>query len=184
MLSAHAKVRRGNAALRRALTSPMKRCLCILGALLLMAACHAQPANQAQSAACIQALDALQTREATMRAEVIKPDAAWQTLRRRAAQACLGGTGDAPPPTRTLQAPIAIAPIGSPAPYPPYPQSTPRSGATGSPSPTPKPPSVVTSCDALGCWANDGTRLNRVGPAQLQGPRGLCTLQGTALQCP
>ena len=113
--------------------------------------------------------------------EITKPDAAWQNLRRRAAQTCLGGSGDMPPSTRTLQAPIVIPSMGSAAPYAPAPL---RRGATGGPSPTPKPPSVVTNCDALGCWANDGTRLNRVGPQQLQGPRGLCTLQGTSLQCP
>ena len=118
-----------------------------------------------------------------VKAAITKPDAAWQNLRRRAAQTCLGGSGEMPPSTRTMQAPIVIPSIGRSAPYSTAPL---RSGATGSPSPTPapKPPSVVTSCDALGCWANDGTRLNRVGPQQLQGPRGLCTLQGTSLQCP
>jgi hypothetical protein len=44
-------------------------------------------------------------------------------------------------------------------------------------------PYAITSCDAGGCWANDGSRLNRVGP-NLWGPRGVCTVQGTLLQCP
>ena len=159
----------------------MNHRLYTLSLLLAAAACPAQPADKPQSAACQQALEALQAREATMRAPAdgaAQPDAAWQTLRRRAAQACLGGTGDMPPPTRTLQAPISIAPLRSPAPY------APPAARGSNPSPATKPPSVVTGCDALGCWANDGTRLNRVGPTQLQGPRGLCTVQGTSLQCP
>jgi hypothetical protein len=44
-------------------------------------------------------------------------------------------------------------------------------------------PYAVTSCDPGGCWANDGSRLNRVG-TNLWGKRGVCTLQGTLLQCP
>ena len=159
-------------------------------ALLAGLACHAQPADTTQSTACQQALQALQTREAAMQAAAsafaspatTQADAGWKNLRRHAAQACLGGTGYMPPPARNSQAPIAIAlpPIGSTAPY----ASPSRSSATGSTIPVARPPSAVTSCDALGCWANDGTRLNRVGPQQLQGPRGLCTLLGSSLQCP
>jgi len=48
--------------------------------------------------------------------------------------------------------------------------------------PAPAPTSVL-SCDIGGCWANDGSRLNRVGPT-LWGPRGACTVLGTLLQCP
>ena len=44
-------------------------------------------------------------------------------------------------------------------------------------------PYAITSCDAGGCWANDGSRLNRLGP-NLWGPRGICTVQGSLLQCP
>ena len=44
-------------------------------------------------------------------------------------------------------------------------------------------PYAITSCDSGGCWANDGSRLNRVGP-NLWGPRGICTVQGSLVQCP
>ena len=46
-----------------------------------------------------------------------------------------------------------------------------------------EPPLTVTGCDASGCWASDGTRLQQAGP-QLLGPRGFCSVQGALLQCP
>jgi hypothetical protein len=51
------------------------------------------------------------------------------------------------------------------------------------PLPAPVLPKSITSCDALGCWASDGTRLQRVGP-NLLGPRGFCSAPGGVLQCP
>jgi len=36
---------------------------------------------------------------------------------------------------------------------------------------------------AVGCWASDGTRVDRFGP-NLGGRRGVCTLSGAVLQCP
>jgi hypothetical protein len=44
-------------------------------------------------------------------------------------------------------------------------------------------PYAITSCDPGGCWANDGSRLNRVGTTLL-GRQGVCILHGTLLQCP
>jgi len=42
---------------------------------------------------------------------------------------------------------------------------------------------TITGCDALGCWASDGTRLLKDGQ-NLIGPRGFCSRQGTVLICP
>jgi hypothetical protein len=50
------------------------------------------------------------------------------------------------------------------------------------PLPVQRPPAMVSSCDATGCWASDGTRLHRAGP-NLIGPRGLCTVSGKLVQC-
>ena len=43
--------------------------------------------------------------------------------------------------------------------------------------------SVITACDAGGCWDSDGARLQRSGP-NLMGPRGPCTPHGTLFNCP
>ena len=42
---------------------------------------------------------------------------------------------------------------------------------------------IITNCDALGCWASDGTRLQQQG-SNLLGPRGYYTWQGSVLNCP
>ena len=47
----------------------------------------------------------------------------------------------------------------------------------------PPPPVTILSCDAAGCQASDGTRLNRAGPV-LIGPRGACSVQGSVVVCP
>ena len=104
------------------------------------------------------------------------------TARRQAAAACLAGRADPPAlPQRLAQPAIAVPPVTEP--RPPVPSAM-RPG-TALPSPAlPVPgPTTVLSCDIGGCWANDGSRLNRVGPT-LWGPRGACTVQGTLLQCP
>jgi hypothetical protein len=104
-----------------------------------------------------------------------------KAAQQHAAIACLGGRADSPPPPgRFAQPPISVAPITGAPPAPPPP-------SPAGPVPTlPKkvePPTTVTACDALGCWASDGSRLQRVGP-HLLGPRGLCTTQGALLHCP
>ena len=45
-------------------------------------------------------------------------------------------------------------------------------------------PTVITTCDAAGCWTSDGRRLERVAPDMFVGPRGICSGQGVMLQCP
>lgn len=44
-------------------------------------------------------------------------------------------------------------------------------------------PTVVTTCDASGCWDSEGRRLNNAGPV-LMGPRGLCSGTGNTFNCP
>ena len=146
-------------------------------AFLLPSVCRAQPQHTPQSAACGQALEALQAHEST-RHGASAPDAQWQTLRRNAARTCLGGTGDAQPTgQRQLQAPISIT-------TPPTAGGRPAAmgGQPALSRPATRPLLSVTSCDALGCWASDGSRLTRLG-ADLVGPQGICTLQGTVLNC-
>jgi hypothetical protein len=171
---------------------PMYRCLFALSVALAGSAAVAQVVDTLKSADCHHALESLQAREAAVVAarqpdwqsdgrHQRAPDAQLETLRRDAARACLGGSGDAPPPShRFAQPPIVVPPIAGArlAPPPPLP--------IGPVGPSPKqvePPTVVMACDPGGCWASDGSRLNRVGP-YLLGPRGLCSVQGTLLHCP
>jgi hypothetical protein len=114
-------------------------------------------------------------------------DARLAPIRRQAARACLARRADPatlsserlvrPPPITTQ--PLAVAPASSPAPT-----AAPARAAPPAPPTVPAEKAyAITSCDAGGCWANDGSRLNRVGP-NLWGPRGICTVQGSLLQCP
>lgn len=133
-----------------------------------------------QTPACRQAMAALQAREDLVASQAHRrPDAGLETLRRQAARACLGAGADAAAPAqRRLQPPIAVAPVTGAAPV--LPRPTPAS------PPLPRPPAVpltVTGCDAAGCWASDGSRLQRLG-ADLLGPGGLCRVQGNLLHCP
>jgi hypothetical protein len=100
--------------------------------------------------------------------------------RRQAALACLGPSSGsrersgAPNPPQTVPPPVIgqrSAPPSPPAvaaPQPPL--AIPRAGA-------------ITVCDPAGCWDSEGRRLNQMGPL-LMGPRGPCTLNGGALNCP
>jgi hypothetical protein len=159
-----------------------------LGASMAMAA---EPIDPLKSPACEQALQRLQRQEAQAASapqahapdelRPLRPDFRVQALRREAARVCLGSRLDVqqpPPPQRQPLPPTSVAPVAPPVsvlltPQPPPPVATPRSAA----------PTVITTCDPTGCWASDGSRLNRLGP-NLLGPRGLCTVQGNLLQCP
>jgi len=120
------------------------------------------------------------------------PDAQLEASRRQAAIACLANRPDPEtrpqpqaPASRLAQPPLAVPPVTLAAP-----------SATTLPRPVPLTPIVpaspqagprpqfITSCDAGGCWANDGSRLNRVGPNLSAGSRGLCVQQGNLLSCP
>ena len=168
-----------------------------------IAAPPAAPANAAlgdplDSAECQRALAALNAEEAVV-AESSRAsggvtandrrliDARLAPMRRQAARACLARRADpttissaslARPAPVTTQ-PLAVTPASSPAPT----AATARA-APFVPFPAPaEKVYAITSCDPGGCWANDGSRLNRVGP-NLWGPRGICTVQGSLVQCP
>jgi hypothetical protein len=169
----------------------MQRHVCALTVALAASAAVAQEGNRLQSADCRNALDALQTQEAAAAAsprsssqiegrEGRSVPAGLKAVRHRAAIACLGGRADSPAPAgRLAQPPISVAPITyAPAAPPPRPAGP----ALALPKKV-EPPTVVTACDSAGCWASDGSRLQRVGP-NLLGPRGLCSVQGALLHCP
>lgn len=150
----------------------------------------AQSDDQAHSAACHRALEALQAQEAAAAAAASSPQdnprqraarTRLQALQREAATACLGG-GRAdrrtPPAGARGSSPLSVAPVTVPPP-----RVVPQGGLPAPALPTAAPLLTVTACDATGCLASDGTRLQWVGPSLL-GPRGMCTVQGTVLQCP
>lgn len=157
---------------------------------LVAGASLAQAADSTTALECRRALDGLQAHEEQAAAGrkstgLQHPSPADQTklaaMRKDAARICLGSTGD-PLPTgrRAYQPPISVSPIvTTPARQRQVPPSTPVGGSPRRGAPA----VVITSCDALGCWASDGTRLQRAGP-NLLGPSGFCTVQGTVLLCP
>jgi len=172
--------------------------LALLASNVVLAPAAAASGDPLESVECRRALAVVDSEEAAV-AEASRAsggvtandrrliDAKLAPARRRAASACLARQADAstlpaqrpvrPPPVAT--APMAVAPAARPAlaaalpPTAPLAPTIPRAGS----------PYAVTSCDAGGCWANDGSRLNRVG-ATLWGPRGACSVQGSMLQCP
>ena len=188
--------------MRRVAPAPRGRVVALLASIAALTsalaplAALAAPVDPLESSECQRALAALGSHEAAV-AEASGASAAVSAddrrriaaklapVRRQAARACLARSLDPPsssplarpPPIAT--APLVVSPASAPAPS--------RSTA-GPPPPAPRPapaerPYAITSCDPGGCWANDGTRLNRVGPS-LWGPRGVCTVQGSLVQCP
>lgn len=159
-------------------------------AAVLMAAAHGSAAADGSDAgdplhapACREALRALEQAERDApdpagRAASAVPGA-LAAARRQVARICLAGPPDPPvPPLTRLQPPLAMPPVSVPPMRPP-------AGVPG-PSiavPTPRAPVTITACDPTGCWASDGSRLQRAGP-QLLGPRGPCTTAGALLNCP
>jgi hypothetical protein len=89
----------------------------------------------------------------------------------------LAGLADtAPRANRWAVDPIRVPPPAIVPPAPPQGIVAPR------PSPPPvaiERPATITSCDAHGCWTNDGTRLQRIGPG-LGGP---CSIAGNTAFC-
>jgi hypothetical protein len=164
----------------------MQRHLALALALWLASApAGAQDANPIDSAACRRAVDTLTAREAAAASDRASTAArgAVTAAQRQAALACLGGPDvAASTPQRASPAPL----LGTPAavlprlPVTPPPPPAPR--ALPAPRAAP-PPLTLNACDATGCWASDGTRLQRAGP-NLLGPRGICTTSGPFVQCP
>ena len=167
----------------------------VLGLILLLAVptALAQDGDALQSAECRSALAAMQAQETAAAAAAPSAGpgadegahmaalARLNAARDQAARACLQGRMDQPArPGRLAVPPTSLPPL------PVTPQLAPLPPApAGIPVPLPRPaaPASITSCDALGCWASDGTRLQRAGP-NLIGPRGFCTAPGGVLHCP
>jgi hypothetical protein len=178
---------------------------CIAATFALVASVAARSAERVPahddplaSAGCRRALATLDAEEAAVAAVAHASGAGTASdrrlvearlapARRQAATACLATRAEEPalPPQRLVRpppvavAPLAVAPASAPTPTPTSARATP-------PAPLARPadkPYAITSCDSGGCWANDGSRLNRVGP-NLWGPHGICTVQGSLVQCP
>ena len=144
----------------------------LLAALLFAAATCVQ-ADPLKSAACGEALSQLDAARAGRSGGV-------DQARQLAARTCLGLAEPMQPrANRWAQPPISVPP---PTIEPPR-----RPPVVASPVAPPPPvhierPATMTGCDLNGCWTNDGSRLQRVGP-NLLGPNGLCTLQGGVAFC-
>jgi hypothetical protein len=159
--------------------------------MLLAAACRvasaAEPGDPLEAPVCREAMAALEREEAAASAArasdaaLSSPSRARiQAAQRTAAWACLRGTGDPPPPPRSATPPISVPRPDMPA----APRSNVPLPSTAPPGPiSPPMPQTITACDAVGCWTNDGTRLQRAGP-NLLGPRGYCTTTGAIVTCP
>lgn len=133
--------------------------------LLLPAAAGADPLKSPACSDAIARLDAARGSETAGQ------------RRQEAVRTCLGG--DAPSEPRANR--WAVEPIRVPAPVIVPPQMPPAALA---PRPLPPPvaierPATITSCDAHGCWASDGARLQRIGPG-LGGP---CVVTGASAFC-
>lgn len=156
---------------------PANRTMNIAPALLLLAAllpAAAQDGDPLKSQACGAALADLQA------ARAAGAGASVEARRAAAASACLGSTAVPTRPGRVAQPPVAV----------PAPQiEVPARAAPLPPAAAPPPPVAIdrpaapATCDASGCWTNDGTHLRHVPPGQA-GPRGLCTQQGGMVVCP
>jgi hypothetical protein len=107
-----------------------------------------------------------------------QPDAASALARQQTALACLGQANSHAAPASHWQPPLAVPPI-----QPTEPATAPVVRAAPLPPVAIPRASVISSCDAGGCWDSDGVRLQRSGP-NLMGPRGPCTPQGTLFNCP
>jgi hypothetical protein len=169
-----------------------------------------QTADPLRSKACRAALAALDDRETALRTTPPAPAMTPPTLPPRtedpraradldraradldraqaaAALACLGETKPSAAPPRTGTPPPSAPLTVPPAAAVPSRAGVAIEGTPTRPSPAvreaPRRPLVTTSCDPAGCWADDGSRLQRFG-SQLVGPRGVCSVTGSVLNCP
>ncbi len=104
---------------------------------------------------------------------------------RAAAQACLGtaAAASAASGPKRSPAPFPLPGVVRPATVQPGSVRPPAGPAPGMAPIRQAPLVTLGACDAQGCWASDGTRVQRLGPVLL-GPRGYCTQTGTFLHCP
>lgn len=153
----------------------MKIALALSLALAVLAPAGAQQGDPLKSDACAAALARL---EAARRAAAAP--GAVQDLRSAAAGTCLGSTAVPTRPSRVLQAPIAVPP----APLEVAPAAAPLPAPALPPPPVAiQRPAVPATCDAGGCWAEDGTHLRALPPG-LAGPGGPCVPRGGMVYCP
>jgi len=146
--------------------------------LLLLAAAlplRAQDGDPLKSPACGTALATLQSaRHSGAGAQRV------EALRNAATRACLGTAAVSARPSRTTRPPVVVPPPATELPQ--------RAAPLPAPALPPPPvalarPAVPATCDAGGCWTNDGTHLRHV-PPHLAGPSGLCIQQGGLVYCP
>ena len=142
--------------------------------LILLAAMPLAHADPLKSTACGEAIAQLQAAREARAGNV-------EAVRQGAARICLGQVEPSQPRSnRWAQPPLVVPP---PVILPPGP-------AAAAATPRPLPPAVhierpatIGACDANGCWASDGSRLQRIGP-NLVGPGGVCNVQGAFAYCP
>ena len=168
----------------------MFRRLAALAFVATAQAAMAQDGDALKTPACRQAVEALQQQEAAVEAARQadgRPDGErsrnarqrLKPLQDQVARACLRASPDRPPPAGRQAQPPMAAPPSRPTPVPPAPRS-----AAPPPVPRVEMPVTVMSCDATGCWTSEGTRLQKIGPNQLLGPRGFCNPVGGTVTCP
>jgi len=175
---------------RRCAPTPV-RCRALLLTLTLSTLPVWASESDIQSAACRDALAALQAHESALAAAASSPsptpdrpatasaDRTWRALRAQAAHVCLGGEPDAPPPPprAPVTPPIAVPPVAAAPPVAPP-------AVRAAPAPLlarPLPP-VIMSCDTIGCWTSDGERLPQFGRSPFD-PRVRCSVQGRVVMC-
>ena len=142
----------------------------IFVAVLLAADCLVACSHEPTPKAILQVCnDAMRDYDATVRGGNVDATAAAKT---RVLQECYAGSGRAP----TMQEPISIGADRKAA--------APVKTAPAAPTIViPSAPSVITTCDAGGCWDNLGNRYNGTG-ATLMGPTGkLCIRTGNWIEC-
>lgn len=163
----------------------------VLAIAIAAVASSAERPDPTKSPECLCALDRLNAIEeevAAARSSAplkesynAKASTRLNATRKNASRICLGGSGDPPPLARPAALPTDLAPPLTTSPGL-RPQASPSSVVVPNFKRVEQPVSV-TSCDPGGCWASDGTRLQRVGP-NLLGPQGFCTTQGALVHCP
>ena len=140
--------------------------IAMLLATVCLVACAHEPIPKASLQACN---DAIRDHDAAVRGGNVEATAAART---RVLQECYTGSGRTP----SLQEPISIGADRK--------ADAPVKAAPVAPTIViPSAPSVLTTCDAGGCWDNLGNRYNGTG-ATLIGPTGkLCVRTGDWIEC-
>ncbi|HEX7890041.1 MAG TPA: hypothetical protein VF522_11840 [Ramlibacter sp.] len=153
----------------------MKIALALALTLAALAPAGAQQDDPLKSEACAAALARLKAAH-----DAPAAPASVQDLRTAAAGACLGNASAPTRPSRVLQAPTVVPPTQIELPQPVAPLPAP---VLPPPPVAIQRPAVPATCDAGGCWTNDGSQLRQLPPGGA-GPRGLCFPQGGMVYCP